>query len=286
MDTSVVTLRLGNTDVAPYGMGSRGARGATAGGGTLFLCARDAQAKVLAIAARMPGLPGPSGLRMRDGRVQRSIDGGEWEATSLTLAHIARTAYLDPLSLPSGVTPGLDFSRTWDPPPMTYSNATHLCEVEVDIATGRVHIVRYLVAEDCGTVLNPVVVEGQQHGAVAMGLGGALYEQVYYDADGQNLSATSPTTSFPPPANCRATRSCPCTLRAAAPRRDEGHGRGRSDGRDRGGGQCRRRRDRAVRSGRREPPAVPGIAAGAVAGARAARRTLSRTPDAEPHGGR
>ena len=73
---------------------------------------------------------------------------------------------------------------------MTYSNATHLCEVEVDIATGRVHIVRYLVAEDCGTVLNPVVVEGQQHGAVAMGLGGALYEQVYYDADGQNLSAT------------------------------------------------------------------------------------------------
>ena len=74
---------------------------------------------------------------------------------------------------------------------MTYSNACHACVVEVDGATGAVHIERYVAAEDCGTVLSPVVVEGQQHGAIAMGLSGSLFEQVHYDAEsGQNLSGT------------------------------------------------------------------------------------------------
>jgi carbon-monoxide dehydrogenase large subunit len=203
VEVSSVRVHLGHTDVAPYGMGSRGSRGATAGGGTLFLCARDAQAKVLAIAAGLLALPDASALRLRAGRVERR-EGGEWRDTGATLAQVARTAYLDPLALPPGTSPGLDFSRTWDPPPMTYSNSTHACEVEVDVETGRVTVLRHLVAEDCGTVLNPVVVEGQQHGAVAMGLGGALYEQVFYDENGQNLTATLadylvPTAAEVPP---------------------------------------------------------------------------------------
>jgi carbon-monoxide dehydrogenase large subunit len=74
---------------------------------------------------------------------------------------------------------------------MTYSNACHACVVEVDGATGGVKIERYVAAEDCGTVLSPVVVEGQQHGAIAMGLSGSLFEHVEYDAaTGQNLSGT------------------------------------------------------------------------------------------------
>ncbi|HEX8012802.1 MAG TPA: molybdopterin cofactor-binding domain-containing protein, partial [Casimicrobiaceae bacterium] len=68
--------------------------------------------------------------------------------------------------------------------------ATHVCVVEVEVDTGAVRIERYVVAEDCGTVLSPVVVEGQQHGAIAMGLSGALFEQVIYDESGQNLSGT------------------------------------------------------------------------------------------------
>ena len=182
-----VRILIGHTDVAPYGMGSRGARGGTAGGGVLYLCAQDARAKVLAIAARMLGDPVNAALRMLDGRIERD-QGGTWVDTGLTLAHVARTAYLDPLSLPEGVTPGLDFSRTYDPPPLTFSNATHACELEIDPATGGIRLLRYLVTEDCGTVLNPTVVKGQQHGAVAMGLSGALFEQVYYDAEGQNLT--------------------------------------------------------------------------------------------------
>lgn len=190
VDAASVRMLLGNTDIAPYGMGSRGARGATAGGGALYLCARKARERVLAIAAAMLKLNTAADLRMVSGRVERLIE-GDWKATDLTLAHIARTAYLDPTALPEGVSPGLDFSLTYDPPPMTYSNATHACIVEVDVETGRVAIERYVVAEDCGTVLNPVVVTGQQQGAVAMGLSGSLYEQIIYDAEtGQNLTST------------------------------------------------------------------------------------------------
>jgi carbon-monoxide dehydrogenase large subunit len=189
VDVSNVRLELGNTDVAPYGMGSRGARGATAGGGALYLCARKAQEKVLAIAAHMLKLNSAGDLRLREGDVERLI-GGAWTGTGIALTDIARTAYLDPLALPPGMEPGLDVSQAYDPPPMTYSNSSHACEVELDVQTGRVSILRYVVAEDCGTVLNPVVVRGQQQGAVAMGLSGALFEHVFYDETGQNLSST------------------------------------------------------------------------------------------------
>jgi len=189
VETERVRILLGNTDVAPYGMGSRGGRGGTAGGGALFLCARKARTKVLVIAADMLGLDAPGELRLRAGSVERLIDGA-WAATGVGLADVAARAYLDPTALPVGIEPGLDFSHAYDPPPMTYSNAAHACEVEVDAETGAVRILRYVVAENCGTVLNPIVVRGQQEGAVAMGLSGALMEQVYYDPTGQNLSST------------------------------------------------------------------------------------------------
>jgi carbon-monoxide dehydrogenase large subunit len=184
-----VRLHLGNTDIAPYGMGSRGARGGAAGGGVLWLAARALQAKICAIAAALLGLNSGEDLRLRDGWVQRQIDGA-WQDAGLGLPDIARVAYLDPLRLPLGMEPGLEAHRAYDPPPMTYSNAAHVCEVVVDTETGVVTPARYIVAEDCGTVLNPAIVEGQQHGAVAMGLGGALRERVAYDADGQNLTGS------------------------------------------------------------------------------------------------
>jgi aerobic carbon-monoxide dehydrogenase large subunit len=196
IDPSQVRILTGHTDIAPYGMGSRGSRGGTAGGSVLWLCAQDAKAKLLAIAAKLLGQDLASELRLRNGKVERRAKSVEpatfagWIETPLTLAQIARTAYLDPLALPAGMPPGLEFVKTYDPPPMTYSNAAHCCIVAVDAATGHVRIERYLVAEDSGTLMNPKIVEGQQHGAVAMGLGGSLFEHVVYDASGQNLSAT------------------------------------------------------------------------------------------------
>lgn len=184
-----IAVRLGNTDVAPYGMGSRGARGATVGGGVVLLASQRLGQKVLAIGAAMLGLNSADGLRLREGRIERSI-GGAWQAETLTLADIARTAHLDPLRLPAGMEPGLHLTMGYDPPPMTYANATHACEVEVDTATGAIAILRYVIAHDCGTEINPMVVAGQVHGAVAMGLSGAMMEQCAYDAGGQNLAAT------------------------------------------------------------------------------------------------
>ncbi|MDQ6959579.1 MAG: xanthine dehydrogenase family protein molybdopterin-binding subunit, partial [Mariprofundaceae bacterium] len=121
-----VTVHLGNTDIAPYGMGSRGARGGTAGGGTAYLAGQETQAKVLIIAAQMLNLNSADTLRMKEGKVWQRVD-EDWSDTGLTLADIARVAYLDPTKLPDGVDPGIYVHKTYDPPPMTYSNSTHFC---------------------------------------------------------------------------------------------------------------------------------------------------------------
>ena len=115
-----IRVDLGHTDIAPYGMGSRGARGGTAGGGVVLLAARRLKAKVLAIAASLLGLNSPEALDVANGEVVRFVSGA-WEATGLTLAAIARTAHLDPLKLPAGMEPGLHVTHAFDPPPMTYS---------------------------------------------------------------------------------------------------------------------------------------------------------------------
>jgi carbon-monoxide dehydrogenase large subunit len=198
-----VRMCLGNTDTAPYGMGARGARGGTAGGSVLLLASRAVQRKACAIAAAKLGLNSPEDLRLRAGRVERQLD-GDWRDAGLGLTDIARIAYLDPLSLPDGMEPGLEAHRAFDPPAMTYSNAAHVCEAVVDVETGEIRLARYFVAEDCGEVLNPAIVEGQQHGAVALGIGGTLREHVVYDADGQNVTgsfmdyAMSTAADFPP----------------------------------------------------------------------------------------
>ena len=189
VDPNEVRIHLGNTDTAPYGMGSRGARGGTAGGSVLLSAAQTLRDKVLTIAATLLGLNSSGELRLNASRVERRL-GGVWTDAGLSLVDIARVAYLDPLRLPPGMEPGLEAHRAYDPPPMTFSNSMHVCEVRVDVETGKVTVERYLVVEDCGTVLNPLVVRGQQHGAIAMGISGALLEEVVYDENGQNRSGS------------------------------------------------------------------------------------------------
>jgi len=184
-----VRVHLGNTDVAPYGMGSRGARGGTAGSSVLLLAGRMLQRKMCAIAAALLGLNSGDELRMWEGRVQRMIEGA-WQDAGLGVLDIARVAYMDPLRLPNDVEPGLEAHRAYDPPPLTFSNATHVCEVVVDTETGAVCVERWIAAEDCGRVLNPAIVDGQQHGAIALGIAGVLQEHVVYDTNGQNLTGS------------------------------------------------------------------------------------------------
>jgi carbon-monoxide dehydrogenase large subunit len=179
-----VHVLLGATDVPPYGMGSRGSRGATAGGGVALLAAQDMRRKVLRIAAYRLGTD-VALLTVAGGRIQRADTG---EATDLTVRDIAAIAYTDPTSLPPGVEPGLEVLRAYDPPPMTFSNSCHLCRVEILPERGTVEISRYVVAEDAGQLINPMMAEGQLHGALALGFAGTLQEQVVYSPDGLNLS--------------------------------------------------------------------------------------------------
>ena len=138
VEPAQVRIHLGNTDIAPYGMGSRGARGGTAGGSVLKLAAESLRDKVLAIAASLLGLNTSEGLRLRSGThrapARRPMD----RLRASALSDIAHVAYLDPLRLPPGMEPGLEAHKAYDPPPMTYSNATHLCEAVVDTRTGAV----------------------------------------------------------------------------------------------------------------------------------------------------
>ena len=88
------------------------------------------------------------------------------------------------------MTPGLEASHRYKAPTFTFSNACHICTCEVDVDTGRVTILRYVVSEDCGRMINPKVVEGQIFGGVVQGLGGVLYEHMVYDDDGNPLTST------------------------------------------------------------------------------------------------
>ena len=189
VDASVVSIELGNTDNAPYGMGARGARGGTAGGGVAYLAALDLRAKVLDIAASLLSLNSARELNLIDGQILRYVE-GQWQTAGLGLQDIARAAYLDPLKLPSDMEPGLIVVKAYDPPPLTFSNATHFCEIELNTHTAEIAIRRYLIVENCGTVVNPMIVEGQQLGATIMGLSGTLYEHIVYDEYGQNLTGT------------------------------------------------------------------------------------------------
>jgi carbon-monoxide dehydrogenase large subunit len=109
----------------------------------------------------------------------------------VAVAEVARLAYAPPAGgLPNGLEPGLEATQFFDPPGPAFSGAVHLAAVEVDRDTGRVRVHRYAVVEDCGPVINPMIVEGQIHGAVAQGVGEALGERLVYDEAGQLLTGT------------------------------------------------------------------------------------------------
>jgi carbon-monoxide dehydrogenase large subunit len=108
----------------------------------------------------------------------------------LRLDEVAAVAYLRPSALPPGMPPGIEATCDFRIPDGGWAQATHACVVEVDLDTGQVNILRYLVVEDCGTMINPAIVEGQVRGGVAQGIGGVLYERSAYDGDGQFLAGT------------------------------------------------------------------------------------------------
>ncbi len=110
----------------------------------------------------------------------------------VTVAEMAAVAYFQPQAMPDGMSSGLEASERYTAasPMPVWANATHVCTCEVDVATGMVELLRYIVSEDCGPMINPNVVEGQIAGGTVQGIGGALLEQMAYDEDGNPLTTT------------------------------------------------------------------------------------------------
>jgi aerobic carbon-monoxide dehydrogenase large subunit len=186
MDAARIRVVQGDTATAPFGPGTGGSRSAVVVSGAAREAARQVRAKMLAIAARQLEVA-PEDLEIIDGRIRVVGD----PDAGTTVAHVARTAYTDLAALPPGQSPGLEAQTRYAPQsPFTWSNACHICVCEIDAATGEVRILRYVVSEDCGVMINPNVVEGQIAGGVVQGIGGVLYEHMKYDEDGNPLATT------------------------------------------------------------------------------------------------
>jgi carbon-monoxide dehydrogenase large subunit len=188
-----IEVRLGDTDLTPYGLGSFGSRSAVVAAGALQPAADELRAKIMAIAAELLEASA-SDLVITAGRVH--VRGSAEKA--VTFADVAEVAYHRTLDLPAGVEPGLtataSFDARLDHTPdergkvnicLTYANSTHAVVVDVDRSTGEVRILDYLAVHDAGPLLNPRIVDGQVRGGVAQGIGGALYEDIVYSDDGQ-----------------------------------------------------------------------------------------------------
>jgi carbon-monoxide dehydrogenase large subunit len=179
-----VVLRQGGE--TPFGTGTGGSRSAVIASGAAHSASVMLREKLVAIAAHHFEAA-PDDFEVADSIV--AVRGTP--SKSLSFAELAAMAYFSPAGLPPGMEPGLEASNRFRSEAMyVFSNASHLCVCEVDPHTGVVTLLRYLVSEDCGVMINPMVVEGQVAGGVAQGIGGALYEEMAYDADGNPLAST------------------------------------------------------------------------------------------------
>jgi len=203
----------GDTAAGPAGTGTYASRSAVIGGGAAILAARALREKALAIGAHLLEVSADD-LTLADSRA--TVRGAPDRA--LSLREIARAAYAGAKRLPAGMEPGLEATRFYDPYFGTASNATHIAVVEVDPETCGVVVRRFVVVEDCGRIINPLIVEGQAIGGVAQGVGAALLEEIVYDGDGQLLTGSLmdylvPTAAELPPVEVvHLERPSPTTL--------------------------------------------------------------------------
>jgi carbon-monoxide dehydrogenase large subunit len=184
LDPADVRYIDGDTDRVAFGMGTMGSRSTVIGGTALWMAADKVIAKGMKIAARLLEAA-EADLVFADGRF--TVAGTD---RAVAIKDVARAAF-QPAQLPPGLEPGLYETGTFVPKQDTWPNGCHVCEVEVDPDTGAVTLLNYVVADDVGTVINPLTLKGQIHGGVAQGVGQALMEQVVYDGEsGQLLTAS------------------------------------------------------------------------------------------------
>jgi aerobic carbon-monoxide dehydrogenase large subunit len=208
IDPGDVQVVWGDTEIVPYGLGTWASRSTVCCGGATILASRDVRDKVLRLAAEMLEAS-VDDLELADGEV--TVRGAPGRGVSFR--EVARRAAFEPDQLADGEEPGLESTRRFVPPdPGTFSSSAHAAHVELDPETGAVRVLRYVVAEDCGTIVNPMIVDGQVQGGVAQGIGGALYEHLVYDEAGNLVSGSLmdylvPTACELPPVEVRHLES-------------------------------------------------------------------------------
>lgn len=176
-----IKVEEGDTDTAPYGLGTYASRSTPTAGAAAAIASRKIRDKARKIAAHLLEAD-EDDLEWEQGRfyVKGSPDRAK------TIQEIALAAYTDH---PAGMEAGLEAVNYYDPPEMTYPFGSYICVVDIDRGTGQVKIRRFVAVDDCGVRINPMIVEGQIHGGLTMGLAPALYEEIQYDENGNIYGA-------------------------------------------------------------------------------------------------
>lgn len=177
-----IQIEEGDTDTAPYGLGTYASRSTPVAGAATAVASRKIREKAKKIAAHL---------------LEAAEDDLVWERGKFyvkgspdkakTIQEIAFAAYTNH---PEGMEAGLEAVSYYDPPNLTYPFGSYICVVDIDRGTGQVHVRRFVAVDDCGNRINPMIVEGQIHGGLTMGLAPALYEQISYDEDGNIYGGT------------------------------------------------------------------------------------------------
>jgi carbon-monoxide dehydrogenase large subunit len=174
----------GDTDAVPFGRDTYGSRSLAVGGIAVWHAANKVVEKGKKIAAHM--------LEASEDDIE--FEGGKFSVAgspdqNVSIQDVSGQAYLG-ADLPEGMEPVLNESVVFDPPNFTFPFGAHICVTEVDTETGSVRIRDYYAVDDCGPVINPIIVDGQLHGGLAQGIAQALYEGVIYDEDGNLVTGS------------------------------------------------------------------------------------------------
>jgi len=197
IDPSQVQVIHGDTSIVPYGIGTFGSRATAVGGTAVYKSLQKVKEKMACIAAHIVESD-PERMVFADGKIsakesaKKSIAFGQ----AVSAAYVAKT-------LPAEMEPGLEATTFFEPSNFTYPFGTHICVVEIDAETGDVKLVRYVAVDDCGNVINPLLVEGQVQGGIVQSVGQALLEEAVYDEQGQLITGELMDYALP-----RATDMC------------------------------------------------------------------------------
>jgi carbon-monoxide dehydrogenase large subunit len=180
--SSLITIEEGDTDTAPYGLGTYGSRSTPVAGAAAARAGRKIRAKAQKIAAHL--------LEVAEGDLEFDVDRFRVKGLpekAKTMKEIAWAAYNN---LPQGMEPGLEAVDYYDPPNMTYPFGAYICVMDLDVDTGEAKIRRFYALDDCGTRINPMIIEGQVHGGLTEGFAIAMGQEIRYDENGNVVTAS------------------------------------------------------------------------------------------------